>query len=231
MSKDNIIPFFINPLVFFKASDFLNGEDTELTADDVLEYLTKDGKTVPISQMKANYQLLYKKSASFFGLPSDFNILNKMIFPLKRSIGYFTIGNFRESIAVAAFVAEMATIFKYQIYSVSVIKRPILSEADEKENLSQVERMTQSARIKKLKLDGLIDATLACKFDFVRLKRNKYLHSLLLEEGDIQIVAKEVIENTVEIVRTVFALRIANGRVTLDQRVIDYLSKKGLVGK
>lgn len=230
MSDDHTITFFVNPLFLFNASNFPTNEKKELTSLDVLEYLASDNKLMSVAEMKNNYQLLDEKISSFFGVPSEAQILNKMIFPLKRAVGYFVIGNYRESIAVAAFVAEMATIFKFQIYNISLLERPIVTELDESKNLGEIELLPQGKRIKKLLDEEVINHDLACKFDFVRLKRNKYLHSITKEDNGIQDIAKAVIENTIDIMKAVTGLRIGNGKVLLDPRVIEYLRKKGFLG-
>ena len=230
MSEDKVIAINLNPFVFFEASDFGPGKSQELTCQDVLNYLANNNEVIPVAKIKQNYQTIGKKAASFVGLPAEAKILNKLVFPLKHAIGYYIMGHYLESIALCGFVAEMATIFKFQIHGVSFLEKPIVTEADEKANIDDVEWRKHNERIRKLLKDGKIDAALACKLDFVSKKRNRYLHSISVDDTNINEVARSVIDNTIDILRGIFNLRVGEGKILIDQKVLDYLDKKGLSG-
>lgn len=56
------------------------------------------------------------------------------------------LGNFLESIAMSAVVAEMCAIFRFQIYQITVNGKPIVKAEEEAGQLKKFEKLRQSER-------------------------------------------------------------------------------------
>lgn len=234
MSKDNLIRAWVNPLICLDADDrFPFKENVKLTSDAVLEYLAEnDNKTPTLDEMKSNYARISENATRLFIIPAETMILSKIIRPLRHALGYFMIGNFLESIAISGMVCEMAAVFLFQINEITVKGEPVSNDDEANRNLIKFEKMRQWERTSKLLEWGLIDKDVKDKFDFVSEKRNEYLHRLSKNDNDIETNAKHVFDKTLDIILYVTGLRIGKpGRAVLNQKVLDYLRKKGLLEK
>lgn len=230
MSKDKVFVASINPLICMDADDrFHFGSDKqELTAGGVLRYLAHETATLNMEDIKKSYAWIAKEATRLFMVPAEKRILLKIVNPLKHAIGSYMIGNSLEAIALCGIVGEMTAVFLFQISELTTDGKPISNDGEAELQLSKFERFWQSQRTTKLLEFGLIDSQTKEKFDFVSKKRNEYLHNISKDEDNIAVDAKEVFDATLEIVLTITELGIMEGRTVLNQKILNYLEKKGL---
>ena len=123
----------------------------------------------------------------------------------------------------------MIVIFLFEINKISIEGNLISEETELKTNLEKFESFGQSKRVKKLLEYGLIDKELKSKFDFVRLKRNEYLHSLSKTHTNVAPDAKDAFTTTLDVFLKISGLSVKDGKAIVNQKIIDYLDEKNLV--
>ncbi|MGH9879757.1 MAG: hypothetical protein ACRD5H_19180, partial [Nitrososphaerales archaeon] len=232
MSKDKIFVAEVNPLVFIEADDrFQFGEKGQLTPEAVLRYLSSESQKLDMENIKQRYFVIAKQATRLFMIPAEYKILMKIVYPLRHGIGSYIIGNYLETIALCGTVAEMIALFLFEISEISVGGKPISSDEEAKSNLHEFEKMRQSRRTEKLMQFGLIEKEIEDKFVLVSGKRNGYLHSISKTYENIEADAREVFNATLEIFLNATMLGIKDGKTVLNQKILDYLEKKGFTEK
>lgn len=223
----------VNPLVFLDADDrFHFGENKPcLTPKSVLRYLASETFIPDMDNIKKCYDWIAQDVTKLFIVPAEAKILEKIVRPLKNAIGSYIIGNSFETIALCGTISEMIAIFLFEINKISTNGNPISEENELKMNLEKFENYGQSKRVKKLLEYGLIDEELKSKFDFVRLTRNEYLHSLSKSYANAAPDAKDAFTTTLDIFLKVSGLSVKDGKAIVNQKIIDYLDEKNLVEK
>jgi len=231
MSKDYTLAVFVNPLMFIDAEEAFNpGQQPDPSFEAIVKYLSQSENKAPTKEeLLANYKKVAQNVSKLYAVPAEVQILTKIVFPLKSAVGYYMLGNFIESIAISAMVAEMCAIFRFQIFRVTVNNRPIIYDEDEAKQLKKFEKMRQFDRTTSLLKFGLIDQKTKDRFDFVAQKRNQYVHKLSMDNQGIEVVAKEVFEAALEILLAITGLGVGNGKAVLDTRVLEYLKRKGFI--
>lgn len=223
----------VNPLVFIDADDRFHFGDNKphLTPESVLKYLSSETFIPTMDNIKKCYDWIAQDATRLFVVPAEAKILEKIVRPLKNAIGSYIIGNSFETIALCGTISEMIAIFLFEINEITIDGKHISNEEDLKTNLEKFENFGQFQRTKKLFEFGLIDADVKSKFDFVRKKRNEYLHRLSKTHSYATPDAKEVFSSTLDISLKISGLSIKSGKAIVNQKIIDYLDKKNLVEK
>ncbi|MFY9299631.1 MAG: hypothetical protein WAO91_00370 [Candidatus Nitrosotenuis sp.] len=220
----------VNPLVFIEAdSRFHFGSERQLTPEAVLRYLASETFIPEMDNIKKAYEYIAKPVTRLFVVPAEYKILEKIIRPLKNALGSYIIGNPFETIALCGTVSEMIAIFLFEINEVYVDGKSLPSDEEFSKNLEEFENFGQKERVKRLYKFGLIDNDIKEKFDFIRKKRNQYLHRLSKTLENAAPDAKEVFDATFEIFMKISGLSVNQGKVILNQKIIDYLRKKNLI--
>lgn len=228
-SKDNIFVGFLGPLSFPKMNPIPGQKSEEVTADDILKYLCSETVIPTIDNFTKSYEHISKNINKLFIVPSEYEILNKLVFPLKHAIGSYMVGNYLGTIAICGMVSEMAIIFHYDTLKIKLNKQD--SEDVVKKLYGKTfEKIGQDRRIKFLQVMGYLNNELAEQFDIVRNCRNGYLHSLSKKHENIASDAKEAFDATLNIVVKILGVGIGEpGKVVFNQNVIDYLTEKKLI--
>lgn len=230
-AKSHRLVSSINPLVFIEADDRFNfgNPSRQLTAEAVLRYLASETFIPEMDNIKKAYAHIAKSATRLFAVPAEYKILEKIIRPLKNALGSYMIGNSFETIVLCGTVAEMTAIFLFEINEITTNGKPATNEEEARENLARFESFSQKDRIKRLHEYGLIDDVTKEKFDFVRTTRNGYIHSLSKTLENSAPDADKVFNATLEIFLKVSGLEVNNGKMILNQKIIDYLRKKNLI--
>jgi hypothetical protein len=214
---------YMNPLLWLDASPPF-ADDNELpSAESALEYLSGRKR---IEEIKANYTQLRDTANKLPIVPAEARLLMKLFFPLKNAIGSYMLGNYVESIGISGYVAEMAALFVFEFSNVDYEGNPITSHEQEEAHSEKIEEKRQWQRTKRLLKLKLIDEETKIRFDCVANMRNKYLHRLSANEEDIEIIAKQVFESTLQILVSITGFRVSNGKVSFHQKVLDYLARQ-----
>lgn len=230
-SKDNVFVGFLGPLSFPKMNTFPGQEPEEITNEDILKYLCSEAVIPNIDNFKKTYKHISENINKLFIVPSEYEILNKLIFPLKHAIGSYMIGNYLGTIAICGMVSEMAIIFHYDTLKIKINKQDSEDVVKKLYN-STFERLGQDRRVKFLNVLGFLSDEMVKQFDIVRNCRNEYLHSLSKKHENLAPDAKKTFDATLDIVVKILGVGIGKpGKVVFNQNVIDYLTAKGLAQK
>jgi len=221
----------VNPLVFIEADIRFNfgNPEHQLTPEAVLRYLASETFIPEMDNIKKTYEYIAKPVTRLFVVPAEYKILDKIIRPLKNALGSYIIGNSFETISLCGTVSEMIVIFLFEINEISVDGKTLSNEGELCANLEEFENFGQKERVKRLYKFGLIDDDVKEKFDFVRTKRNQYLHRLSQTLENVAPDAKQVFDATFEIFLKISGLSVDQGKVLLNPKIIDYLRKKNLI--
>jgi len=176
-SKDNIFVGFLGPLTFPKMSTFPGQKPEEITNEDILNYLCSETIVPSIDHYTKSYKHISENINKLFMVPSEYEILNKLIYPLKRAIGSYMVGNYLGAIAICGMVSEMAIIFHYDTLKIKINKQDSEDVVKKLYNTT-FERLGQDRRVKFLNVLGFLSDEMVKQFNIVRNCRNEYLHSL-----------------------------------------------------
>ena len=231
--QNNRITACVNPLVFIDADDrfHFGNNKPQITPESVLKYLSSETFIPTMDNIKKCYDWIAQDATKLFLVPAEAKILEKIVRPLKNAIGSYIIGNSFETIALCGTISEMIAIFLFEINEISIDGKHISNEGEIKRNLEKFEKFSQAKRIEKLHEFNLINNDVKSKFDFVRIKRNGYLHRLSKSHSNAASDAKDVFTATLDIFLQVSGLSLKDGKAIVNQKIINYLDKKNLVEK
>jgi len=231
MSKNNIFVGLLGPLAFPEFQNIPGQKPKEITLQDVMKNLCAENVVPEIENFKKSYEHITENINKLFIVPTEYRILNKLIYPLKSAIRSYVTGNYLSTIALCGMVAEMTIIFHYETLKIKINDRDSESIIKKLYNRS-FEKLGQDQRVKFLNALGFLDDSLVKEFDIIRECRREYLHFLSKDLDDVAPDAKKAFDATLEIVVKILGLRIGEpGKMVLNQNVIDYLESKGLVEK
>ena len=231
MSKDNIFVGLLGPLAFPEFETIPGQKPKKISIEDVIKNLCAETVVPDIENFKKNYKHITENINKLFIVPTEFRILNKLIYPLKSAIRSYVTGNYLSTIALCGMVAEMTIIFHYETLKIKFNERDAEDVVKELYN-RKFEKLGQEQRIKFLHALGFLHDDLVKKFDIIRDCRREYLHFLSKDLENIAPDAKKAFDATLDIVVTILGVRIGEpGKMVLNQNVIDYLDSKGLVKK
>ena len=161
-------------------------------------------------------------------VPSERNVLTKLIWPLKNARTSYVLGNYIGTLALCGMMAEMAAIAIFDIAEPQVDGKPV----DRKRQIElygcRFERLGQERRIQVLEELGIIRGPLVGAFQKIREIRRHYLHLWSHDHGAVQRDAAAVFEAAVLIAVELLGVRFEDGKALLTPAMVRYLKKRGL---
>jgi len=231
MSKDNVFVGLLGPLAFPEFQTIPGQKPKEITLQDVIKNLCAENVVPEIGNFKKSYEHITENINKLFIVPTEYRILNKLIYPLKSAIRSYVTGNYLSTIALCGMVAEMAIIFHFETLKIKINDRDAEIIVKKLYNRN-FERLSQDQRVKFLDALGFLDDDVVKNSDVIRACRRDYLHFLSKDLQNVAPDAKKAFDATLEIVVKILGLRIGEpGKMVLNQNVIDYLESKGLIEK
>lgn len=163
------------------------------------------------------------RSRHLYFIPTNPDILAKIVEPLNYAEEMFMLGNYLGTIALCGFLNEMITIVYYEMVLIENTCHNIKNE------LSSFERNGQSARIDKI-VKYPKGKTIEPLSRNLANKRKLYLHYFSQKNANIEDDALECYNEIIQIIKTITGLGISrtqSGVTNIDPDFILYLEKKG----
>jgi len=231
MSKDNIFVGLVGPLAFPEFQNIPGQKPKKITLEDVIKNLCAENIVYDIENFKKNYEHITENINKLFIVPTEYRILNKLIYPLKSAIRSYVTGNYLSTIALCGMVAEMAIIFHFETLKIKINDQNAETFVKKLYNRN-FEKIGQDQRVRFLNALGFLDDNAVKSFDIIRECRREYLHFLSKDLENVAPDAKKTFDATLEIVVKILGVRIGEpGKMVLNQNIIEYLESKGLVEK
>ncbi len=231
VSKDNVFVGLVGPLAFPEFNVIPGQESRKITLDDVIKNLCSETIVPEIENFKKSYEHISENIHKLFIVPTEFRILNKLVYPLKSAIRGYVTGNYLSTIALCGMVAEMAIIFHYETLKIKINERDA-EDVVKKLFGRKFEKLGQESRIRFLQALGFLDDELVKNFNTIRDCRREYLHFLSKDIANIAPDAKKAFDSALDIVIKILGVRIGEpGKIILNQNIVDYLNSKGLSEK
>jgi hypothetical protein len=231
MNKERKFQAAINPLLFqfFDEASPVPSTYDYIRSEEVLDYLCKPELNFNKDILINRYRDIIKEAKQLIAIPAEKNILDKLIWPLKRALVSYMTGNCLGTIALCGMVAEMSAILLFEICEFRLNDKVMDEEMQKKIFGFTFERLGQERRINILQAYSLIDEKTKKAFDDIRTIRRNYLHFYSKEISNIESDAKKAFHATTDIVITIIGQDIDNGRIVLNPVLVKYLEKKGII--
>lgn len=214
---------YLNPLDFFPL------DNANPTFEDVVHYLCKPGTEDDLKTLIRRDREISKGTKRLNLVPLEEKIMSKLIWPLHHAKAGYMIGNYLGSIALCGLVAEMLTILIFEIWGPLIRNRSGSKGSEQRLSLKRFEGLRQFDRVNVLRVLGIIEESAAGTFDYIRERRNKYLHYYHEKENDLRLDALEVFKKTLSLVVNVLGQDRKDGKFTFRSEVLGYLKQKGII--
>ena len=223
---------FVRPLSFSEVDDWPRGATSHKPSQDgLLEFLFAPGLPHDMDAVLERYRTVTENTEELGLVPYEPTFMQKLVWPLRHAKACYMLGNYIGTIALCGMVCEMLAILLYEMSPIRLgpAGRPLSKAAQKKLLGATFERHGQERRAEILCLLGVIDDELKSKFGLVRTNRNKYLHALSHEHGDVAKDAATAYRETLLLVVKGLGYTIKDGRFVFHQRVMKYLADRGLL--
>ena len=227
MSADRALQAWINPLVFIDADEALGPKEVP-SVERLLEYLCTPSRSSQIGDMVERYGEISGEVHRLFMAPAEKNVLERLVWPLQHAVADYMIGNYLGTIAMSGIVAEMLSIFIFDLSHVSINGR-VMTDSDQRGLFgSSFEKLSQDRRVSVLRTYELINDDMKAAFDTIRTKRRKYLHLFSQSHDKVAEDAVGAFSAAVTLVARFFIQDVKQGEVQLLPAMIRYLEDRGI---
>lgn len=222
---------FVNPLAFLEVDEpWASVFKKDVAAEDVLRFLCAPGTPSDILSVVERYREISLEGENrIFVTPAIEPILQKLIWPLRHAKGAYALGNYIGTIALCGMVAEMLTIFTFEISAAFLTRSAGAAEMTiENQRLlfgTDFERLGQERRTQVLLAMNWIDSNVKAQYDAVRVLRRRYLHLFSQEHARVAEDAVSSFLATVKLLRSTLGLEVKEGKVMLRPQVLRYLEE------
>ena len=220
---------WINPFVFHEADkaweDVIKKQPTQ---DDVIRFICNPDIKCDLESLVAIYREISKEPKQLIAAPYEPKIMAKIIWPLRHAKADYMLGNYLGTISLCGIVAEMLAVLLHEISTFTLNGKQIEDTDKAKLFGKKFERLGQERRVQILRALGFIDPKTEDEFNFIRNKRNKYLHYYTLDQKDLPNDAIEAYNKTVLLVVFVIGQDIVNGKIKLRPELLKYLIQHGV---
>jgi hypothetical protein len=229
MSNDKIVSISLNPLAFIEVDEpWASTLKKEPTIESVIKYLCAPETPSDLQSIVNRYKEISTELQKLFYVPNEERMIKKLVWPLRNAKASYVLGNYLGTIALCGMVAEMVTLLKYEVSKILINDHPITEKEEETLFGRSFERLDQIRRVQVLRTYGLISDDLKSHLDLIREKRKIYLHYYSADEANIAGDALKVFHSAVSAVAEIIGQGVKDGKLALDQAILDYLEKLGL---
>ena len=228
MSEEVQLHGWINPTILFSLEPLMPGVDAKPSAEAVLHDVCPPEVDASLDAMVKRCAEVAQARNPLGVVPSERNILTKLVWPLRNARACYVLGNYLGTIALCGMVAEMVAIAIFDVAEPIVDGHPLDRKRQVEQFGCRFERLGQKRRVEELKKLGIIAAPLVAAFETVQKVRRSYLHFWSHDHGAAGRDAASVYESTVAVVVAFMGIHFDNGRAVLTPAMVKYLKKRGL---
>lgn len=230
MTQDVLVPVFVNPLVCFFADEAWSDMDLrQPDLESLLEYLCTPGEECSVQSVISRYREIKDEPQGIFAAPSEPQILEKLIWPLRNAKASYMLGNYLGTVSLCGTVAEMIAILLFDISRLE-FRGAVMTEEIQKTLFgSTFEKLGQDRRVSILLGLNVIDPKAKSLFDEIRRIRKRYLHFFSQDHSALASDAVACYQATLQVVISVIGQEIRDGKIALNPKLMDYLHHKGIV--
>jgi hypothetical protein len=226
------IDIWVNPLRFFSLEGPpFNPDDAEINYPKLLNDLhgRDDDKLVDdklLEKVRERYKLLTSYDSNLFIVPVNNVIQKKLVWPLRSAKQAFCLGNYLGCIALCGTVAEMITIFLFEIANITINGVKLDDSAQRKLFGNTFEKLGQERRLEVLEIYGILNNKLAHEANQIRGIRKMYLHILSKDFTNLEKDAVNVYKSASSLVGEMVTLKPGEGgKITVPAHLVNFLSK------
>ncbi len=228
MPDDVLIEVYVNPLQFIDVDEpWARFSNQEVNAQSIIDFLCTPGISSDVESLISRYKTISVEKKRIFAAPNEQRILDKLIWPLRNAKAGYMCGNFLGTIALCGMVAEMVSIFLFDVSSLK-INHAKLTEEDQKAVFgSKFEKLGQERRVNILYAFGIINDEMKQNFDVIRNIRRGYLHLWSQDHEKLPSDSVKCFEAAVLLVVSAIGQDIRDGKIVLNKAILKYLEKQG----
>jgi len=226
-NNENSLGIWVNPLRFFSLEgESFNSDNAEIDCLKLLNDLRNSDDDKSLDKIYERYKTLTKYDSNLFLVPVNEVILKKLVWPLRSAKQAFCLGNYLGCIALCGTVAEMITIFLFEIASTTINGEKLDDDAQKKLFGNTFEQLGQERRIQVLEVYGILKKELANEARQIKSIRNTYLHILSKEFSNLEKDAVKVYRSASILVGEIVTLKTGkDGTITVPSHLVNFLKK------
>lgn len=228
MSEKLTLKSWVNPIAMFSLEPIISEIEVRPSAEVVLRDLCSYDVDSSLEAMATRCGEVTPLNNALSLVPSEKNILTKLIWPLRNARACYVMGNYIGTIALCGMMSEMAAIVIFDIADPTIDDKPLNKKQQVRRFGCRFERLGQKQRIKELEKLGIINPTLVNAFETVRKARRSYLHFWSHDHGAVPRDAVKVFGSAAQIAGTLLGLHFHEGKTLLPPAIMRYLKKRGL---
>lgn len=221
------IDIWVNPLRFFSLEGQpFNADNAEIDYQKLINDLRGADDDKTIGKVRERYKLLTNYDSNLFIVPVNNVILEKLVWPLRSAKQAFCLGNYLGCIALCGTVAEMITIFLFEIANITINGVKLDDSAQRKLFGNTFEKLGQERRLEILEIYGILNKKLVQEASQIRGIRKTYLHILSKEFANLEKDAENVYKSASLLVGEMVTLKPSEGgKITVPAHLVNFLSK------
>lgn len=231
-NNGNPIDIWVNPLRFFSLEGQpFNPDDTEIDYPKLLNDLhgRDDDKLVDdklLEKVRERYKLLTSHDSNLFIVPVNTVIQKKLVWPLRSAKQAFCLGNYLGCIALCGTVAEMITIFLFEIANITINGVKLDDIAQKNLFGKTFEKLGQERRLEVLEVYGILNKELVNEASQIKGIRNSYLHILSKDFTSLEKDAESVYKSASRLIGEMISLKVGEGgTITVPSHLANFLSE------
>lgn len=222
------VRIYLNPFCW-SSIDNLSGEIDPVSLIKDLTFDRIDPKH--LTRIKERYDRLNSNEGFIPIVPSEEQLLAKIVWPLKSAKNAYCLADYLACIALCGAVCEMVVIFlcdlayeKFDITSMKSKHKKFFSN-----RTYETKKCGQNIRIDNLRELEVITDAFADGAHRVRKIRNDYLHNLSKSYIHIEEDALTAYEESAQIVKATVGLPVDKGSIIVPNHLRDFVHDKGLI--
>ncbi|GAH02672.1 unnamed protein product [marine sediment metagenome] len=179
------------------------------------------------SEILTRYIEVTTKDVHLQFMPSQNNIINRLLKPLKFAKKSYCFAEYTSTIALCGIVGEMLAILIWKMHKITVKEKPITEIQEEGLFGCKFEELNQFACIKILRTLDCITETQSGNFTKIRKKRNFYMHHWNIDLNKEKKDAKDIYKTTFRLYKKITDMKLdKTGNLILDHLFLRFLQNQ-----
>ena len=219
---------YINPLVFFGVEDPVSPDVPVPTAEQVLRHMATPGDDSSPATFQARCAEL-ADAPEIIAAPDEPHVFTKLIWPLRHAKASYCVGNYIGTLALCGMVSEMVAITYFEGSTFRINGRDMDEKMQSKVWGKTFEGLGQERKIAILETYNILTPEAAKDLDFIRVKRNNYLHWASRPHDTIHEDARAVYSKTCDLVLNLMIKGYDDGKLVFNPLFQTFLARRGFV--
>jgi len=166
----------------------------------------------------------YKKMINVIPILPGYKFFTEKLRPaLRGAISNFIVRNYVGTIALSGMVSEMMIDFLFDVWNEVVRENPLSTTSQKKLFGREFENLALDRCINILFEYNIINLDEKSDFEYIKNKRNNYVHLYSTDLKNIEKDALEVFQKTNKILEKTIGMEISNRKILMNSHIVKYL--------